>query len=396
MGIKLESPCIMASITLMSNVNIEKHVEYYLKVIQNGSGAIVLPSVNPKKQSFSNSKVEASCLPLKTGLKRSSNMAFSVLGPTSNLVSVEYIVELINNLIQKNKTVPIIGSIANIGTEEEILKAVEILNQTEIKGIELNFSCPNVLTKKENENTLTIDLLRNIRKKTRLPISLKLSPNFDYSTILPVLSNEIDSLTVSNAFIGLVPPNLKSNVFSPFCGKNKWAPSGIYGPYEKMLTFYNLFSIGNILAEKGWDVACVGGLVNANDVLQAIYLGADVVGLSSVIAWDGVSSFIKIKKEIIKYMDDNKISSLNEMKGKALSSIYNSADEISNKFDSDKMKVDMDLCRSCNPCLCCDKMCVAISQDNQLNVSIDAELCSGCRWCYYICPNKAIVKDETY
>lgn len=391
MGLNLKNPCVMASLTLMSNVELDKHIEYYMKAISLGASAIVLPSVNPSLKKKSES-VEASCLPIKSGISKNDNMAFAVLGPTKNLLSVEYGVALAEKLCKKCPEVPIIASIANVGTEQEILCTIQNMNTTGVSGIELNFSCPNVVTKDtESKNKLTISLLKRIREMTRLPLSLKLTPYDNYQDILLNLNDEVNGLTISNAYIGLIPPNIEPS-FSPFSHSEQWSPCGVYGPYEKLLTFYHLYSIGKIAKSKNIDIACVGGLINFQDVIQAILLGADVVELSSAIAWNGINSFKKINAEIEKYLYDKKINSLNELKGVALPFIQDSADIVLYGTNNTKMYVDENKCKKCSTCLCCNKMCIAISQGEDGVVHINQDLCSGCGWCSHSCINNAIVK----
>lgn len=394
MGIKLSSPCVLASLTLMSNTEISRQIEYYLKVVEMGAGAIVLPSVNPSLKFNKNTKVLASCVPITTGLSSRAKMAFSVLGPTTNLPSVEYNKILAENLCTQCPNTPIIASVANIGTENEILEAIKILSSTGVKGLELNFSCPNVVTHNKDETGLTIDLLRKIRSSTNLPISLKLTPYNNYNHLLSLLDDEIDGLTLSNAYIGLIPPNINDDSYTPFSGLKKWSPSGVYGPFEKLLTYYNIYNIQKFAATKKLSIACVGGLVNSQDIIQALLLGADIVELSSVIAWEGISIFTKFNDEILEYLNHTGVATIDDLKGRALPAIVDSANTAYLYSSQHTMKVDEHLCKKCNSCICCDKMCIAISQDFNKKVHIDQNLCSGCGWCYHTCINNAISVDN--
>lgn len=388
MGIELSTPCIMASLTLMSNTNLNKQIDYYLKALEYGAGAIILPSTNPQPNVQKSNSI-VSCLPINTGISKNSNMAFSVLGKTTNLPSLEYSIKLANTLTKKSNGQPIIASISNLGTEKDILTAIEQLSQTDIKGIELNFSCPNIIIQNDSKTSPPIQFLRNARRKTHLPLSLKLTPYENHNQLLSEINGEIDSVTLSNAYLGLIPPDTNTKNFSPFKDFETWSPSGIYGPFEKLLTYYKLYSAENLINDKKLEIACVGGLINSTDILQAILLGADVVQISSGIAWNGIQCFSQINKELCAYLNENNIKSITEIKGQALSSIVNNVD-VATKIQSHKMEVNTNLCKKCIPCKCCEKLCIAISQDVNYNVLIDEELCSGCGWCSFNCPNNAI------
>lgn len=396
MSLKLSSPYIMASLTLMSNVDLKGHIDYYKKAIIAGAGAIVLPSVNPKVCGTSgNNSVVVDSLMIDTGLHKNHKMAFAVLGPTvPNIISLNYGISLAKDLKKEIKGTPIIGSIANIGEEEEIITAVEKLGKTGIDGIELNFSCPNVRVKDERKNVFTIEFLKKIRNVIKLPISLKITPYEDYSLILDSLDGEIDGITLSNAYIGLAPPKIEGTQYSPFDQREEWAPCGVYGPFERLLTFYRLYKYHDIAKKKGLSIACVGGIVSVEEEIQSILLGADVVQLSSAIAWHGTHFFEKSNLVLDDYLKKHNFDNINFIKGSALPYIKSNVDELNNLSTKKKMRVDQNKCKKCKECMCCNRLCIAISQKSDGIVKINRDLCSGCKWCYYMCLNGAIMEED--
>lgn len=392
MGLSLTSPFVMSSITMMSNVSIDRHLGFYKRVESNGAGAIVLPSINPSRMNDDKEKnlVKVRTCVIQSGLfenNQKTAMGFSLLGPTvPNILGVNYGIELARK-VKSCLRIPVIGSVANIGSEEQFLSTLRELSAIGVDAIELNFSCPNVKTKSEDECPLSIELLRRIRRDTSLPISLKLTPYMDYADILSDITNEIDSVTVSNAYIGLIPPNVVPP-YAPFDGVSLWAPTGVYGPFEKNLTFYALWKCQRILAKKGIEMAAVGGLVNGEDCIQALLIGANVVQISSAVAWKGVTVFDKFNSILDKYLLENAIS-VKDMIGKALSWIASDADGVAFSTN-ERAHIDYTKCRRCKPCFCCDRLCLALSRDNAGNVYVDEDTCSACHWCEKICPYGAI------
>lgn len=396
MSIELNSPYVMASLTLMSHVDLASHADYYKKVSKMGAGAIVMPSVNPGVWGNSeNNAAIVDSLIIDTGLHKNHKMGFSILGPTvPNIIPLNYGLSLANALKKEIQGTPVIASIANIGEEEEIITAVNKLSKAGVDGIELNFSCPNVSVKEERKGALTNELLKKIREVTDLPISLKITPFEDYSSILNTLNGEIDGLTLSNAYIGLAPPKLEGVRYSPFDRREEWAPGGVYGPFERLLTFYRLFKYREIAKEKNLSIACVGGIVSEEEAVQAILLGADVVQFSSAIAWHGVSFFEKSNLFLAHYLKEHHFENIDSVKGRALAYIKNNADELTDVSIKRKMKVNQEKCKKCVECVCCDRMCIAISQKTDGTVQINSDLCSGCKWCYYSCVNRAIEESD--
>lgn len=397
MSLNLSSPYIMASLTLMSNVDLKRHIDYYKKASIAGAGAIVLPSVNPEICGTSeNNSVVVDSLMIDTGLHKKQRMGFAVLGPTvPNIISLNYGLSLAKGLKKEIKGTPIIGSIANIGEEKEIVRAVEELGKTGIDGIELNFSCPNIRVKDKRKNVLTNEFLKRIRKVINQPISLKITPYEDYSLILDSLDGEIDGLTLSNAYIGLVPPEIEGAQYSPFERREEWAPCGVYGPFERLLTFYQLYKYYDIAKKKNLSIACVGGIVSVEEAIQSILLGADVVQFSSAIAWHGTLFFQESNMVLANYLKTYNFDNVNFIKGSALPYIKSNVDELSNSSTKRKMKVDEGKCKKCKECMCCNRLCIAISQRSDGIVIINRDLCSGCKWCYYMCVNGAIMEDDS-
>lgn len=390
MSLKLNTPCVFSSLTLMSNTDLKHHIEYYKKILNTNIGAIVLPSIDPSKLYNSDMcKSISDCVTLKTGLPNNSNMGFSVLGPTSNIIPLNYGIKLAEKICSISGDVKIIGSIVNIGTYDDIENAVRKLCEIDIDALELNFSCPNIINKKSYKK-INSNLLKEIHSITNIPISLKITPYQDYFEIFDSIENEIDGITVSNAYIGLIPPKIDHIGYSPFERRKYWSPSGIYGPFEKNLTFYNLYKLTEIAMRKQLSLACVGGLVNAEDVIQAMMLGADVVQLSSAIAWEGIEFIDNCLYRMEKYLIDNNISSINDIKGIALSKIKTNSDILGEYDKCYTVYVNTEKCKRCRSCRCCNRLCVAISQDKNGEVSIDEHLCSGCKWCFHQCINGAI------
>ena len=395
MSLKLRSPYVLASLTLVSNVSLSKHVNYYKKVCDTGAGAIILPSVNPEvRGSSERNETIADCLTFDTGLNSSHRMGFTVLGPSvPNIVSLDYGINLARRVKECCDSVPVLGSVANIGTDMDIVNAVCRLCEAGIDGLELNFSCPNVVAKGTAQDGLSIKLLREIRKICDLPISLKITPYQDYSEIISSLTGEVDGLTFSNAYIGLIPPDIDRDNYCPFDRRMEWAPSGVYGPFERMLTFKNLTDYQKLAVEKRLSLACVGGIVSADEGIQALMLGADVVQLSSAVLWSGISVFKNFNNRLRSYLDKKGFDSVKQLKKVALPYINSCTDALP-KPKIKKMRVNSGKCHKCLACSCCNRLCIAISQNADKTVDIDEELCSGCRMCRQLCPHAAIEEIE--
>lgn len=389
MGLSLKSPIILASLTLCSRPNIQHHLAFFQRAKEYGVGAIILPSIHPlrKNESIGNPHVRTATL--STGLHHSNKsncMGFAVLGTTDNIVSVEYGLNLACN--STSLGIPIIGSISNIGTEDDFLETVHQLSHIPgLSGLELNFSCPNV----QNGLPLSISLLKKINfvNKNHLPISIKLSPREDYSHLLSH-QHLFDGITLSNAYTGLVPPDTSKSESSPFGDMSHWRPTGVYGPQEKYLTFYDIWNFKTNPNTNTLQLSSVGGFVNGDDVLQAILLGSDSVQLSSAIFWNGLSIIQNCNHRLESYLKEHSLS-FSQIKGSAFKQIVSSDSDLANERPHRTMTINKQKCKTCTVCNCIERSCYAITQaENKSIPVIDKLLCSGCGWCQKMCLFNAI------
>ena len=392
MGIELDSPVILASLTPTSNLRIKEHVQFYCNAIRSGAGCIILPSINPSKHGEENINVEiVDTHIIKTGIGKNDSMAFSVLGPTEpNIISIDYGINLLKAIKKEIPNKPIIASLAIIGENEDYSETIKKIQDIGVDGFEINFSCPNVETLNGNHNTRIKEIISIIKDITKKPISIKISPYYNYREILNDLKGQINSITIANAHLGLVPPSLQqNNEYSPFHKTKIWSPTGIYGPFEKPLTYYLLYQYGRLAKKLNIDISCVGGIVTGNDVIQALLLKADVVEVSSGIQWCGTNIFKKMNQSLVEYMNKLGLNSIDELKGKALDFIKENADAVKENIKEVKAELDESLCKQCSECLCIDRLCLAISKNNS-KIQIDQELCNGCGWCVNTCINNSI------
>lgn len=396
MSIPLKSPIIIASLTPISNARIKEHTEFFVKAARYGVGAIVLPSINTARHGMGEFNPEVVDVYIGgTGLGKNEPMTFAIHGPTDpNIVSIEYGLTLAKNVKESLEDIPVIASVSNIGNIDSIIDVIQRLNTINIDGIELNFSCPNVVTSAGDTRSSIPNIVSNIKKVTQKPLSLKITPYQDYSCVLEKVIGQIDSLTLANAYIGLAPPNIRSDTFSPFQKSDYWAPGGVYGPFERLLTFNRIVQFRRYLKEKDIDIACVGGLVSSDDAIQALLLGANVLQISSALEWNGLPIIKHMNNEIQSYLERMQRMNVQDIIGLALPFIRNSADENTKNVRKRVAKVKENACKGCENCFCEDRLCFAISRDMDRKINVDEDLCSGCGWCVYNCTHNAIAFYE--
>lgn len=392
MSLKLRSPLVVASLTPMSKASLKQHVAFFGKAIKKGAGAVVLPSINPERHGSADGNDEwvETCI-VATGMGNNDPMAFTVLGPTvPNIISVEYGLNLASATCATFHDTPIIASVVNLGREDQLIDIVASLCNLGIAGIELNCSCPNVETLSGKAKPTISRLVNMIRTVTDKPISLKLTPYQDCSCISKEVGAQIDGVTLSNAHIGLLPPRLDGESYSPFRASDYWAPGGFYGPFARPSSFYRLYQFQDIARRFDLDIACVGGMSSGEDAVRAVLLGASVIEVASGIQWHGTEVFKQIADGVAEYMEASSKQSIAAFKGAALESIRPSADEVPFVKKHGHLTVNQEKCFGCISCKCVDRLCFAFSKAPGEKARIDETLCSACGWCAHECIGHAV------
>ena len=202
--------------------------------------------------------------------------------------------------------------IVNLGgaTLEDYVEGAKLLNDKEIDMIELNISCPNVKAGGMAfgiKDEVAREVVRAVRKVTTLPLIVKLSPNAeDIVSMAKVCEEEgADAVSLVNTFKAMaIDIKRRKPVF-----ENIYA--GLSGPAIKPIA---LRMVHEVSKNVSIPVIGMGGIVNANDVIEFIMAGASCVQLGTV-------NFInpRIGEQIIKdlenFMIENNIKNIDEIKG---------------------------------------------------------------------------------
>ena len=198
-------------------------------------------------------------------------------------------------------------------TEEEYASVAEGLDGAPgISGLELNISCPNLKAGGMAFGTdaaATYSVVSAVRKRTSLPLLVKLSPNV---TSLPAIASAAeaagaDALSLINTLSGMLIDTagrkpLLGNVFG-----------GLSGP-----------AIMPVALKMVWQAAesCripilgMGGIASADHALQFIMAGATAVAVGTGIFYDHDLP-AQIVRGIKQYMAANNIASLQSLVGAA-------------------------------------------------------------------------------
>jgi dihydroorotate dehydrogenase (NAD+) catalytic subunit len=223
--------------------------------------------------------------------------------------------EVLKIEIEKLKKVYHKKVIANIGgsTKEDYVEAVKVISQSDIVGaIELNISCPNVKEGGMSFGTNPVTaatLTRLVKENTHLPVYVKLSPNVTDITEIAIAVEKAgaDALTLINTLVGMrIDLKTKKPVLANTYG-------GLSGPAIKTVALKLVHQVYKVVSIP---IIGVGGIMNAEDVIEMMMAGATAVQVGTANLIDPYASK-KIIEDLPRVMEKYGIDKLENIIGEA-------------------------------------------------------------------------------
>ena len=168
-----------------------------------------------------------------------------------------------------------------------------------IQGLELNISCPNIKYASSrtfsHDPKTTFEVVRTVRKKTRLPLIVKLSP--DVTDIVEIAQSAVrggaDALAITNTFPGMA---IDAETRRPKIAR---VEGGLSGPAIKPLALRLVWKVFQTVKRP---IVGMGGIMNGTDAIEFFIAGASTVAVgtanfinpkASVEVLDGIAMYLK-------------------------------------------------------------------------------------------------------
>ncbi len=218
--------------------------------------------------------------------------------------------------------------------------------------------------------------VKTIRSHTKKPIYMKISPHIPN----PVLFAETVRAAGANGLVAInsLGPTMKIDVKDRSIN---YAPESGFvwtsGPVIKNLALATVYQIKQALPD--FTVIGVGGIKNANDVLEFLLVGADAVQMLSGALLKGKDLYKKIINDLPKELEKNGFESIEEVKNTKLNNHVSHTKRVP-LLDEDK----------CTKCQLCVRVCPYFAITLEDKITFNEDLCFGCGLCISKCPTKAL------
>jgi len=195
-------------------------------------------------------------------------------------------------------------------TTGEYVEVVERLADTNADMLEINVSCPNVkegaIAFGQDPKALA-DITRQIKKKAKQPVIMKLSPNVTDIALMAKVCEDAgaDAVSMINTITGMrIDVNRRRFVLANKTG-------GLSGPAIKPVAVRMVYQAASAVKIP---VIGMGGIASAEDALEFIMAGATAVAVGAANFTDPYTTE-KVIEGIGQYMADNKVSDITELIG---------------------------------------------------------------------------------
>jgi dihydroorotate dehydrogenase (fumarate) len=295
LGIELKNPVILGASNLVTNRDLLKRAE------DAGVAAIVYKSLFEEQI-----QLEAAQLDDELEEYNERNAEMVKLFPTiAHAGPEEHLVNL--RKAKESVTIPVIASL-NAIYEESWIEYAQLLEQTGVDALEFNFFYVprDTLTDGREVNQQQLEIIRLVKSKVKLPVSVKLSPF--YANPLNIVS-QMDKLGV-NGFV------LFNRHFQPDIDIEKqqhFSPFYLSNPEDNKLS---LRFAGLLYGTIAASICSNTGIHSGTDVVKMILAGADCVQVVSTVYKNKIEYVKTIISDIQAWMESKGYKNFEDFRGK--------------------------------------------------------------------------------
>jgi dihydroorotate dehydrogenase (fumarate) len=296
LGLKLKSPLVVSSSPLTDSPEKVQRLE------EAGAAAVVLPSIFEEQLMLESNALDSD---LSRGTESfAESLSYFPAHESYRQGHDTYLSHI--RLAKSVAGIPVLASL-NGATAGGWVKFAKEIEQAGADALELNtYSLPTDprVTSVAIEEGI-VELVHQVRQCTKLPIAVKLSPQF---TSVPHLAAQLDKA-------GADAVVLFNRFYQPdFDIENlNVTPTLTLSRPEELLLRLHWTAI--LYGDLSADIAVTGGVHSAEDVLKAIMAGGQVAMLASALLLHGVSHLTTIQSDLLRWMEEHEYESIRQMRG---------------------------------------------------------------------------------
>jgi dihydroorotate dehydrogenase (NAD+) catalytic subunit len=201
--------------------------------------------------------------------------------------------------------VPIIVNIAGSSDQEYIAIAQKLGQNPYVSALEINISCPNVKLGGitfGSDPIVASNLVREVRKVTKLPLIVKLTPNV--TNIVPIATAVVA--------VGADAISMINTVQAAFIHKGKIIQGGQSGPAIKNRALYLINQVAQAVSVP---IIGMGGISTLQDIFEFFQVGASAVAIGTA-NFKNPLVLMELLDGLEKYCQENGLANIDQVREK--------------------------------------------------------------------------------
>jgi len=299
LGLNLRNPIVIGSSGLTSSVDSVKNLE------ENGAGAVVLKSLFE----------EQILLEAEQNLREAAqdNMIYDAYSETLDYIDMHIKEQALGNYLDLIRTlksrvmIPVIASV-NCVTSQEWTAFARKIEEAGADALELNiFVMPFNFDKSCGENEqIYYDILQEVKKQVRIPVSVKISPYFsNLGQIIRNLSEKgADGIVLFNRFAG---PDIDVEKMKITVANRFSSPTDLTNTLRWVAVSARRVSC---------DLAASTGVHDGDAVIKMLLAGATVTEVTSAIYQHGPEFIPTMLNRLSLWMEKKGFNYIDQFRGK--------------------------------------------------------------------------------
>ena len=269
-------------------------------------------------------------------------------------------------------------------TSSELVYLASKLEKFGADAIELSVSNPmgESLEVVASHANVIYEMTKEVVSAVKLPVLVKLSQNTtNISKVAKAVKaaggSGVSAINTVRGILGVDIEEAKPTLSTY---------GGISGEYIRPM---GLASVATIVQTVDIPICGIGGINSGRNALEYIMLGASAVQVGTAVMLEGREAAGRIAGEIEQWCDEHGVTSVEEIRGKALDNLKS--------FDEMKIEPAVSTVNGV-PCTeNCDRCQIACLYDaikrDDAEIKVNKSSCTGCGVCTFICPAKKLKLD---
>ena len=272
-------------------------------------------------------------------------------------------------------------------------RILEMVEETEADGVELNFGCPHGMSERGMGSAVGqvpdyIEMVTKwVKSNTRMPVIVKLTPNIT-DIRFPARAAKAggaDAVSLINTVSSITSVNLET--FSPEPSiDGKGTHGGYCGPAVKPIALNMVADIARDPECGGLPISGIGGIATWRDAAEFIALGSGNVQVCTAAMTYGFRIIGELCSGLDLWMQEKGLDAIDDFVGRAVPNVTDW--QFLNLNYVTKARIDQNLCIKCGRCyaVCEDTSHQAIAMKPGRVFEVIDEECVACNLCVNVCP----------